>query len=294
MAAVAAAPAPSYRPPWLQRVSSTTQTLRIPPLQGHRRFLHDVFVKATSPGYVDISVGNTTWLRIYHNLAQATLIADLTARAGEYGFMSWLQHRIPDFPMINASQDEPITINASAPITRIDAYWSDVEGGDVTSRSLPGGSQSARHLFILNLSNPNPVTADGLYDLNRLDMPVGATIFSDGTRMAPNIRFTVYMIAGNFPKSGSTKTTRIHIVDEFIELFTSENKEGLSADPDVGNELSFSLAPLRVFWLPQPYTFEPNRLITFKGEADHDGTNNLPAGSQQLFLVGIREFIGGA
>jgi hypothetical protein len=293
---MAAAPpaSPAYRPPWLQRTSSTTQTLRIPPLQGHRRYLLDVFVKSAASGYIDISVGNTTWLRLFHNLAQAALVSDLSARAGEYGFLWFLQHRIPDFPTINASHDEPITIQASAPVTRLDAYWADTEEGDVVSRTLPGGSQSARHLFILNLSNPSPVTASGLYDLNRLDMPTGATIFSDGTRMAPNIRFTVYMIAGNFPKAGSSKTTRIHIVDEFIELFTSENKEGLSADPDVGNELAFSLAPLRVFWLPQPYVFEPNRLLTFKGEASHDGTNNLPAGSQQLFLVGIREFLGGA
>jgi len=291
--AAAAPAAPSYRPPWLQRTSSTTQTLRIPPLQGHRRYLLDVFVKSTTSGYVDISVGNTTWLRIYHNLAQAVLLSGLESRYEGHGFLWWLQGKIPDFPTINASQDESITIQASAAVTRLDAYWADTEEGDVVSRTLPGGSQSTRHLFILNLSNPAAVTTDGLYDLNRLDMPTGAAIFSDGTRMAPNIRFTVYMIAGNFPKSGASKTTRVHIVDEFIELFTSENKEGLSTDPDVGNELAFSLSPLRAFWLPQPYTFEPNHLITFKGEADHDGTNNLPAGSQQLFLVGIREFLGG-
>lgn len=289
----AAAPSPAYRPPWLQRISSSTQTLRIPSVTNHRRYLHDIFVTSTSSGYVDVTVGNTTWLRIYHNLAQAKLISGLTDKAGEYGFLWWLSQRIPEFPKINASQDEDIIITASSTVTRLDAYFADQEGGDVTSRTLPGGSQSSRHLFILNLSNSSAVTATGRFKLDRLDMPTGATIFSDGTRMAPNIRYTVYMLAGNFPKSGSSKTTRLHIVDEFIELFTSENREGLSVDPDAGNELSFSLKPSTVFWLTQPYVFEPNHLLTFEAEAIHDGINDLPAGSQQLFLVGIREYMAG-
>ncbi|MEM1944059.1 MAG: hypothetical protein QXE52_08265 [Candidatus Caldarchaeum sp.] len=289
----AAAAAPAYRPPWLQRIGSTTSTLRIENLVNHRRYLHDVFVNATASGYVDISVGNTTWLRIYHNLAQAKLMGDLEYRAGEYGFLWWLAHRIPDFPRINASQDEDIIITASATPTRMDAYFEDVEVGDVTSRTLPGGSQSSRHLFILNMSNSAAVTASGRYRIDRLDMPTGATIFSDGTRMAANIRFTCYMIAGNFPKAGSSKTTRVHIVDEFTELFTSENREGLHVDPDNGNELAFNLSPPKTFWLPQPYVFEPNHLLVFEGEASHDGVNNLAAGSQQLFLVGIREFLAG-
>lgn len=289
----AAPPAqPSYLPPTLQRLSSATATLTIPNLVGHRRRLWDVFVEAASSSYVDIAVGNVTMLRIYDNLPQATLIGDLTQRHERYGFLWMLSRLIPDFPIINASQDEPIVIKrADAPV-RMHAYWEDIEGGDVTSRTLPGGSLSSRHPFILNLSNPTAISASGRYDLTRLDMPDGLTVFSDGTRMAPNIRFTVHAIAGNFPKAGGSKATRLHIMDERIELFTSENKEGLFIDPDEGSEIEFSLRPLRAFVLEPPYVFNPNRLLTFTIEATYDGTNALPAGSQQLFLIGIREFLG--
>lgn len=266
--------------------------MTIPNLTGHRRRLWDVFVEAATGSYIDIQIGNVTMLRVYDNLAQATLIGDLTQRYERYGFLWWLSTIIPDFPVLNASQDEPIVITRAAAPTRMHAYWEDIEGGDVTSRALPGGSLSSRHPFILNLSNSAAVTASGRYNIDRLDMPPGLTVFSDGTRLAPNIRFTVYALAANLPKSGSSKTTRIHIQDERIELFTSENREGLFVDPDEGSELEFSLRPLRAFMLNPPYVFEPNRLMTVTGEASHDGANNLAPGSQQLFMIGIREFLG--
>lgn len=281
----------SYRPPQLQRLSSSTATLTIPNLVGHRRRLWDVFVEATSPSYSDIRIGNVTMLRIFDNLTQARLVGDLTDRYEKYGFLWWLSTIIPDFPVFNASQDEPIVISRAAAPTRIHAYWEDIETGDVTSRNLPGGSLSSRHPFILNLSNNTAITTSGKHDLNRLDMPEGLTVFSDGTRMAPNIRFHVSVIAGNFPAAGNSRVTRVHIIDERIELFTSENREGLFVDPTEGGELQFSLSPLRAFTLSPPYVFEPNHLMTFTVDAVHDGANDLPAGSQQLFLVGVREFI---
>lgn len=282
---------PSYKPAWLQRVGSTTATLTIPNRVGHRRTLYDVFVQATASGYVDIRVGNVTMLRVYDNLVQAKFVSDLTYKHEKYGFLWFLSTIIPNFPFLTASQDEPIVITRDTAPTRMDAYFADTDTGDVVSRTLPGGSLSTVHPFVLNLSNKDAITSSGKKPLDRLDMPEGLTIFSDGTRMAPNIRFTCYAIAGNFPKNGNSKVTRVHIFDEMIELFTSENNEGLLVDPDVANELTFSLSPLKLFRIEPPYVFEPNRLITFTIDVSHDGTNNLAAGSQQLFLIGVREFL---
>jgi hypothetical protein len=283
---MAVAAPPSYRPSWLQRVSSTTSTLTIPNRVNHRRTLLDVFVEATNSGFVDIKVGNVTMLRVYDRLANARFIAGLNEKFGRYGFLWFLSDVIPNFPALNASQDEPIVITRSVPPTSMHAYFADTEGGDVTSRTLPGGSLSTIHPFILNLSNANSITASGRFPLSRLDMPEGLTLFSDGTRMAPNIRFTLYMLAANMPANGGTRVSRVHIFDEMIELFTSENGEGLLPE-----ELAFDLSPLTVFRIDPPYVFEPNRIVTFFVDVAHDGTNNLAAGSQQLFLIGTREYL---
>lgn len=290
---MAAAPPPvsAWKPPYLQRVSSTTGTLVIPSRVGQRRILLDYFVRATTSGYAEIRIGNATLARIYDNLTQAKLVGDLTYRYEKLGFLWWLSTRFPDLPQFNASQDEDIIITRSG-ASRIDAYFAVVEAGDVTSRNLPGGSQGSVHTFVLNLTNPSAITASGRYRLDGVDMPEGLTVFSDGTRMAPNIRFVVHAIAMESPKFGATKATRLHIFDEFVELFTSENNEGLLVDVDAGNELSFSLTPPKFFIIDPPYEFTPNRLLSFLVDVTHDGTNNIPAGALKLMLIGRREFVG--
>jgi len=294
-----AAPAlPSNKPPSLQRRGTTTSTLIIPSRTGHRRTLIDYFVKAASGSYSDISIGNVMWNRIYDNLTQATLVGDVTERYENKGLLRYLASIIPDFPFPTAAHDEDIVIARAAAPTRIDAYFRDTTEGDVVSHTVAGGSMATRHLLIINLTNASAISATGTYYFDQLDMPSGLTPFSEGTdivagarRMAPNQRFTCYAIAGDFPKAGSSKTTRVHLLEEQIELFTSENGEGLLADPDQGNELAFDLKAPSLFRLPEPYIFEPNKLYSFKAEASYDGTNALAAGSQKLILIGIREWI---
>lgn len=289
---------PSNKPPSLQRRGTATSTLIIPSRTGHRRTLIDYFVKASAGSYADISIGNVVWNRIYDNLTQAVLISDLTERFENKGFLRYLAGIIPEFPFPTAAQDEDIVIARAAAPTRMDAYFRDTTEGDVVSHTVAGGSMATKHLLIINLANNSDIAASGTYYFDKLDMPSGLTPFSEGVdivagarRMASNQRFTIYAIAGDFPKAGSSKTTRVHILEEQIELFASENGEGLLVDPDAGNELAFDLKAPSLFRLPDPYVFEPNKLYSFKGEATYDGTNALSAGSQKLILIGIREYI---
>ena len=293
---MAAAPAPpsSWKPPYLQRVSSTTGTLVIPSRVGQRRVLLDVFVAADSPGFTEIRVGNAVLARIYDNGDQARLISDVFHKHENRGFLGWLTSRFPDLPPFNASQDEDIIITRPGAV-RIDAYYAIQEGGDVTSRNLLGGSQASTHLFVLNVTNSQTITASGRYRLDKVDMPEGLTVFTDGSnsmRMAPNIRFTVHVIAFEPFLYGDTKSTRVHIFDEFVELFTSENNEGLVVDPQVANDLAFALQPPMMFIVDPPYVFEPNRLLSFLVDVTHDGTNNISPGDLKLFLIGRRDFVG--
>lgn len=283
-----------FKPSDHQRQGTTTSTLTIAKLTNHRRILLDAFVDAGASSSIDIKVGNVTIARIFDNLAQAILISDLNHRFQKFGFLWYLSQIIPEFPFPNASQDEDITITRAAAPMRMDAYFQDIEGVDVGAKGLVGGSQAVKQLFILNLSNQAAITADGTTDLDAksFDMPTGLSVFGDGTRIASNQKFTIYVIAANVPINVGSKATRIHLFDERIELFTSGNNEGLFVDPTIANELEFDLTPLKAFVLRTPYEFMPNRLMRPRIEVDHDGTNNLAVNTQQLFLIGTREFLG--
>lgn len=297
---------PTNKPADLQRRGSTTSPLIIPARNGHRRTLKDVFVQeSTGGGSIDIAVGNTTKVRIRTNLAQAILVQALSGKFQNHGFLWALAQFIPEFPFPTATEDEDITITytvvGGSALTRIDAYFTDETEGDIANRELPGGSLGTKDFMILNLYNNAAITSTTEFEFDKLDVPTGAVPFtasqqvtSGGRRISSNQKFTVYVIAADVPKpAGTSRTTRVHIFDEFIELFTSENNEGLFVDPDVSNELAFDLDPPEMFLLPTPYVMQPNRLFNFKGDFTHDATNDAAAESQKLFLIGIREF-GGA
>jgi len=297
---------PSNKPQDMQRRGTTVSPLIIPSRIGHRRTLKDIFVKeSTGGGYIDISVGNVTKIRIRTNLAQAILIQAQNGKMGRLGFIGVLASMIPDFPFPTATQDEDITISyvavGASALTRIDAYFTDQTEGDVITRNLPGGSESRTDLMILNMYNNAAISATGNFFFDNLDVPIGASPFSEGVdivtggrRMSAGDKFTLYALAADVPSPGGTsRSTRTHIFDEFIELFTSENNEGLFVDSTVVNELAFDLDPAEYFSLPTPYVMEPNRLFNFKGDFTHDGANDAAAESQKLFLIGIRERLGG-
>jgi len=298
---LAVAALPSNRPPWLQRRGTTTATLTIPARTGHRRILRDVFVQGGAAGtYIQIQVGNVVLQRIYPNLTQAVLVQTLAGKVGIRGFLWYLATLIPDFPYPNASEDEDLVITHSGSPTRMDAYFEDVTEGDVRSKTVPGGSLASRHFIVINLSNAVALSATGPFGFASLDMPAGLTPFTgdttiatDARRLAAGQRVTAYLLAGDFPSPGGTsRVTRVHIFDEQIEMWTSENNEGLFVDASVANELAFDLDPLEGFILPQPWILEPNRLYTFRGDYTDDGVNHGAINSQRLFLVGIREFLG--
>lgn len=286
-----------FKPQNQQRRGTTTSILTIARLQGHRRSLIDFFVRAAASSSSEVRVGNVVIARIFDNLAQAVLVGNLGQRFRDWGLIAWLKQLIPEFPMPTATQDEDIIITRAAAPTRIDAYFEDTETGDVLSKAVLGGSQATKQFFILNMSNQAAIVADGqtLLGVGDFDMPPGLTVFGGGneTRIAPNQKFTIYAIAANVPVNVASTAKRIHIFDERIELFTSENNEGLLTEIGVDNELQFSLNPLRAFLLRTPYEFNANRLLTARIEVDHDGANNLAVNTQQLFLIGTREFIGG-
>lgn len=297
---------PSNKPADLQRRGTTVSPLIIPARNGHRRTLKDIFVdESVGQGRIDIAVGNTTKVRIRTNLAQAILVQALDGKWQNKGFLWALAQFIPDFPFPTATEDEDITITytvvSASVLTRIDAYFEDTTDGDLSDRTLPGGSLGTKDFMILNHYNSAAITATEEYEFDKLDVPTGASPYTQSTsiqaggrRVSSNQKFTIYALAADVPSPGTgDKTERIHIFDEFIELFTSENNEGLFVDPEIANELAFDLDPFKSFMLPTPYVMQPNRLFNFKGDYTKAAVN-AAAESQKLMLIGIREFLGGA
>src|SRR6266849_2005016 len=290
---MAAVNSPMDLPPKLQRQGvASAATLTIARRTGHRRILHDIFVHNSSSGYAEIQVGNARMIRIYHNLAQAILLTDVTKRNANKGLMGYLADNIKDFPLFNGAQDEDVVITTSGSVTHLDAYFEDQQSGDVVKQDNPGGSKGKKLLFILNVSNAATMstTIAGL-ELTSLDMPTGVTLFTDGKRISANNKFTIYAVAANVPITATSGVTRVHIWDEFTELFTSENNEGLFSDPNGKSELLFSLNPVNCFWLDEPYVFMPNKVMSIKVDYTDDGAHHPAANTQQVFLIGIREYV---
>jgi len=296
---MAAAP-PETKPSDLQRRSAAAATLTIPARAGHRRILKEIFIEApVADSYLDVSVGNVTLYRLFVGMTRSTMIGTLQDKFQDLGFFRRLAELIPDFPFPNAAEDEAITIVASAAPNRIDAYYQDIVGGDVGSKVLPGGSLSPRHLFVHNMTRDVAIAATGTFPLNAAEMPAGLDGFTDAIVTQAGQRFTCHVLANNMPRNVGSRATRLHIMDEFTELFTSENQEGLSVDegtagaPRTLNELLWTWSPHRIFKLPTPYVFEPQHRLRFQIDVTWDGVNNLAASTQRLFLIGIREFLGG-
>lgn len=283
---------PTNIPAGLQRRGTTTATLVIPSRTNHRRTLEDIYVKDGVSGFVDISIGNVTFNRIYDNLAQALFLAGLDKKYENRGFLWYLKQKIPDMPLPTATEDEAITIARDSTPDHMDAYFADQEGGEVTDRTVPGGSLSTKKLLIINLENSADVTATGSFFFDTLDLPTGLSPFVEGTdlttggrRVATNTKLTLYGVAADVPKNGASKVTRVHISQDTIELFASENQEGLLVDPDLDSELKFSLNPLNVFWLDVPLVMKKDSLYTFKGDFTKVAADNGTKNTLKLFLI---------
>jgi len=283
---------PLYLPKDYQTRLTTSQTLIIPSRIGFRKTLIDYFVKAGSPDFSDLFIGAIAWNRIYDNLTQAVLVASRGTKYRETGFLSYLKTIISEMDYPSATDTETLTIARNTAPTEITSRFIADDSGDVATRSVAGGSQSTRQLMIINLNNSVNVAASGFFNFDELDMPTGLNPFQQASDIITsaryvnqNIQITVYAIAGDFPKATASKATRVHITVNKIEMFTSDDQEGIPVDPDNGNDLAFSLSPLTLYKLPTPFVFNAGDLITFQGEASYDGTNALPAKTLKLFLI---------
>jgi len=292
MAAEAAA-APFVSPTTLRRVSGTSTTqLTIPARIGYRHVLYDLFItNGQAYGYADISVGTRIFMRIPFQAANCLVVAPPGQKVAGKGFLWGLSDLFGAEHLPNAAEDEDINITLNAAASRIDAYYAEIKPEDVSSHSVPGGSDAKIKPFIEVLDTLVTTTGNGINVLNE-NMPTGLGLLDANGRVKATTQFTLLTAFVDYVSSGTnfTEYSRLHIYDEDEELFTPLNHEGLFIDYTVTVGDLFMYWPSRTYFKPdQPYVFKPNHQISVKADvAAVTGTGS----TLRVALIGIRERLG--
>ena len=292
MAAEAAA-APFVSPTTLRRVSgSSTTQLTIPARVGHRHVLYDVFIAGQPQyGYADVSVGTRIFMRIPLYALNCVTVNPPGYKFQGKGFLWGLSDLFGAEHLPNAAEDEDINITLNAAATRIDAYYAEIQPQDVSSHTVPGGSDAKVKPFIEVLDTLVTTTGNGINVLNE-NMPTGLGLLDNNGRVKATTQFTLLTMFADYISTGTnfTEYSRLHIFDEDEELFTPLNHEGLFIDYTVTLGDLYMNWPQQLYFKPdQPYVFKPNHQVSV--------TADVPAvtgtGSKlRVGLIGVRERLG--
>jgi len=291
--AAEAAATPFVSPTTFRRISgSSTTQLTIPARVGHRHVLYDLFVTGIPAyGYADITVGTRVFMRIPFGAALCTTVYSPGFKVDGKGFLWGLSDLFGAEHLPNAAEDEDINITLNAAAQRIDAYYAEIKPEDVSSHSVPGGSDAKIKPFIEVLDTLVTTTGNGINVLNE-NMPTGLGLLDNNGRVKATTQFTLLTAFSDFVYSGTnfTEYSRLHIYDEDEELFTPLNHEGLFIDNSVTYPDLFMDWPHRMYFKPdQPYVFKPNHQISVKADvAAVTGSGS----TLRVALIGIRERLG--
>ena len=291
--AAEAAPTPFVSSTTMRRVSATnTSQLTIPARIGYRHVLYDVFLTGAGPYmYIDIAVGTRVFIRLPMQAGNCYVILQPGAKYQGKGFLWGLSDLFGAENLPNAAEDEDINITVNGTVTRIDAYYAEIKPQDVTSHTVPGGSDAKVKPFIEVLDTLVTTTGNGINVLNE-NMPTGLGLLDNSGRVKATTQFTLLTAFADYVSSGPnfTEYSRLHIFDEDEELFTPLNHEGLFIDYTVTIGDLFMNFPMGQYWKPdQPYVFKPNHQVSVKADVPAvTGTGS----TLRVALIGVRERIG--
>jgi len=291
--AAEAAAAPFVSPTTLRRVSgSSTTQLTIPARIGYRHVLYDVFVTgAPAYSYADVSVGTRVFIRLPYAAQSCQTLYEPGYKVNGKGFLWGLSDLFGAEHLPNAAEDEDINITLNAAVTRIDAYYAEIKPQDVSSHSVPGGSDAKIKPFIEVLDTLVTTTGNGINVLNE-NMPTGLGLLDNNGRVKATTQFTLLTMFADYVSSGTnfTEYSRLHIYDEDEELFTPLNHEGLFIDYTIAFGDLYMYWSSRWYFKPdQPYVFKPNHQVSVKADVPAvTGTGS----TLRVALIGVRERIG--
>lgn len=240
-----------------------------------------------------------------HNRGVACIRSE-DAKPNGKGFLQKLLEYVP-FDLPTAAQDEDIIITAIAPVLSygslpspytISVYYLDQDTGDVTTKTVPGGSAALSRLYINDMTNSAIQPATGQSLLDTVLTPSGLNGIADNMKQTAGLKLTGFLFLFDASALGDTysgnangRPTRLHITDVDTELFTVETQEGLLVDRNVENALAFDHEITEAFIPQNPYVFHQNRNFRFKLDTVQLSGTGLPfaALTQYFAIVGIRE-----
>jgi len=254
--------------------------------------LYDVFVSyAPTYGYADVAVGTRVFIRLPFGVANCVTVDAPNQKVEGKGFLWGLSDLFGPEHLPNAAEDEDINITLNAAATRVDAYYAEIKPEDVTSHSVPGGSDAKIKPFIELLDTLVTTTGNGINVLNE-NMPTGLGLLDNNGRVKATTQFTLLTMFADYTSSGTnyTEYSRLHVFDEDEELFTPLNHEGLLIDYVNGlSDLYINWRYRQYFKPDQPYVFKPNHQVSLK--ADVPAVTGSGS-TLRVALIGVRERIG--
>ncbi|MEM3829158.1 MAG: hypothetical protein QXP36_08100, partial [Conexivisphaerales archaeon] len=198
--------------------------LVIPNRVNYRNKLIDLFVTGVPAGsYADIYVGSRVYMRFPYQVSYTAFLNPPSAKYdGLGGFAYFIKKILRDESLYpNAAEDEEIVINLSAAAGEIDAYYLQCQGGDVTSHTVPGGSDYPTKPFI-DIFAYTATSAGAGQQITTEVVPTGLALLDSNRRISPTKQFILYSLVADYVSSGTNYTTynRLHVYDEENELFT--------------------------------------------------------------------------
>ncbi|RLI83104.1 MAG: hypothetical protein DRP01_09335 [Archaeoglobales archaeon] len=270
-------------------VSNATE-LEISPEINKRKFLIDFGISTPSSGqYVDIYVGGSPILRIYEQLGDCKLIDAIYPVDSILGFWKFLEKHGIKWPLINAAQDQKLTLKFSEAKTLIEAWILEQKGGDVDSHNLPGGSDATVIPYIFWVTHSSDIAETKTVSLDKAYAPTGLPKLADGEYLDRGYRFRLQSIIFAASKSGSSKPTRLHIWLGDYEIYSPKEHKGIVVDPDYWNTCKLDVTADRIFVLPDELVIPDNILIRLLMDVTYDGTNTITKETLWLGLLGILE-----
>lgn len=205
-------------------------------------------------------------MRLPAKAANSDVLSSPQIKKNGKGFLwNWAQiFGVENLP--NAADDEDITINASQPTSRLDAYYTETQPADVKSHAVAGGSDAASKPFVEIFDKL--LTAVGTeQNVGFENMPVGLGLLDNNGLVKPNTTFVQNFVMADYVSSGPNFTTysRLHVFDEDVELYTPVNHEGLLINETIfANDLRLNFSNNSYFRADKDYEWLPSHEMTLQ------------------------------
>lgn len=265
------------------RVDNATE-VKIPAKSGESHRIVEIFIDSpASDSYFDVVIGTNTVARIPVKLGDSLYVAPHSGSLRDYSIIALCKDVFGEEFDLEADQDEDITLKFSAAQGTVHVFY-EVGRPGIDKTRLGRSASETIPLFAI-VTHSAEVTASGNYDLDQAVVPLGFPEIKDGYVVPSGRTFQIRALSFGASAVGDSKPTYVHIYDETYEFFDPITHKGVSVEPGK-NVLVTDIKTLDIYKI-EPYAVLSGHKLTLNIDCEHDGTNNIPAGTEKLVLIGL-------